>query len=133
MITMRKFHHTVESFNFVGANLWGLWVLSLICGDVISWIHQLSVSVGKTNSFIVSFRRGCKFRGWGLSTDTTKIEPTRILMIPQYFNKHSNVAEKSSFLFVICIILATNWPENYLAFMTKKTWKAYDIWNSENE
>lgn len=38
----------VESFEFVGANFWGLWgfgnygVLAFFCEDVISWIHQVS-------------------------------------------------------------------------------------------
>lgn len=41
---MREFHHIVESFNFV-----------LIHGNVISWMHRLSVSVGKLNLLLLVF------------------------------------------------------------------------------
>lgn len=57
----KQFIHTVESFDFVGANFVDILP---ICGDVILLIHGFSVSK-KTTSFKIRFHGGCKFVGEG--------------------------------------------------------------------
>lgn len=52
---LRLVLHTVETFNFVRAKYRGLWDFWLIYWNVILWMRQFSVKVGKLNLLVIVF------------------------------------------------------------------------------
>lgn len=76
IINMREFHHTVESFNFVVANLWGLGFIVDLWGYNFMDASAFSFS-WKTKSFKIVFVKDVNLEDEGYPW---------ILMIPEYSN-----------------------------------------------